>query len=66
MVKCKGCSGEIEHVPVEDVRGTPQYANAGPALKHVPELPCKWFTETRAADIIAYVDVAAFKSRSVT
>lgn len=61
MIKCKGCDGEIEYVPVEDLRGTPAYPHAGPAIKHIPEIPCQWFIDTPGMQILAYINVAVYK-----
>lgn len=66
MTKCKGCAnGEVDHVPIEDLRATPAYFNAGPALKHT-DPPCRWFLETSNSEILAYINVAEFKTQRPT
>ena len=64
MIKCKGCEGDVEYVLIEDLRGTPMYSHAGPAIKHIPETPCQWFIETPATQILAYINVASYKTRA--
>lgn len=63
-MKCKGCTGEVEYIPLTEAvdRGGNFYA-AGPALTHIPTPPCQWFTETPAVQILAYINVAEYKTR---
>lgn len=63
MIKCKGCAGTIEYVPIEDLRGTPDYFNGGPAIAHIPAEPCQWFLDTPASKILAYLNVATYKAK---
>ena len=66
MIKCKGCNGQIEYVPLAQVRelGEKDYRNAGPALVHDPAPGCKWFFETPNAQILAYINVAEYKAKN--
>lgn len=62
-MKCKGCTGGIEYVPLAQVKelNARDYHNAGPALTHT--LPhCDWFENTPAMQIIAYINVAEYKA----
>ncbi len=61
-MKCKGCEGEIEYVPLAQVDAADRY-HAGPALTHFPFPACQWFNETPAIQILAYINVAEYKLR---
>lgn len=61
MIKCKGCDGEVEYIPLAKAEeGSKSFA--GPALVHIPPQPCQWFRNTSAHEIIAYTNVATYKA----
>lgn len=63
MIKCKGCTGQIEYIPLAKVRERGlMEQNAGPALLHDPATPCKWFLDVSLADALAYINVAEYKT----
>ena len=64
MIKCKGCAGSIEYQSLASIKplGEKDFYNAGPAAVHTMPY-CEWFINVSAADLLAYLNVAEYKTQ---